>query len=715
LRQNDLRFTRQEAAEFFGSNPAFELSKGDIAALTNRTEGWAAGLQMASASLEDQEDISAFILAFTGSHRYILDYLIEEVLESQSESIQGFLLYTSILDQMCGPLCEAVIGQAIDMSTSSQLVLEELEHKNLFIIPLDDRRQWYRYHRLFSDLLKQRLSVVNPEVKPGLHLRASKWYEGRGLIETAIEHALLSNDTKLAADLIGSSAEATLMKSQVTTFMNWLKQLPAEELRNRPALSVYYSWALLWSGAPLELIEAQISRSDHRQEQSDKFLPLQAFLAIYNGEVDQAASLARQAIEQLPDEDGLLRSLANFILASTYLAKGESERGFHVLEETAQASQRSGNVMIATLVLCELGDESQKHGRLHQAKRLYEQALELATNEQGQLLPVAGKALIGLGDLSREWNDFETGEKQITQGITLAKQWSVLGAFEGYLNLVMLKDAQGKMGEADELITQVRDLAYQFDASEVDDYIVEMFAARRNVAHGNLDAVREWAKVRSTRESESPAEDVRVENLLRTRLRKYENAIVVRLLIAEGNYTEAINLSNQVIAEAKKAKRVFLRIDVEILRAIAHLGDHAAEAAMDSLTNALKLAEPGGFMRVFLDHGNQIIRLLEHAQRTIDEPKLLAYIERLIGAYSLKAENLPEFPRSQVKEIVEPLSGRETEVLQLLPSSLSSTEMAAELSISVNTLRSHLKSIYAKLDAHSRYEAIARSKELGLL
>jgi LuxR family maltose regulon positive regulatory protein len=346
---------------------------------------------------------------------------------------------------------------------------------------------------------------------------------------------------------------------------------------------------------------------------------------------------------------------------------------------------------------------------------LYEQALELATNELGQLLPIAGKALIGLGDLSREWNDFETGEKQITQGIALAKQWSILGAFEGYLNLVMLKDAQGKTSEADELITQVRDLAYQFDASEVDDYIVEMFAARRNVAQGNLDAVREWAKVRSGRENGSPAEDAGVEDLLRSRLRKYENAIVVRLLIAEGNFTEAINLSDQVIAEAVKANRIFLRIDVEILRAIAHWGDRTSEAAMESLTNALRLAEPGGFMRVFLDHGVRIIGLLEQARRRIDEPKLLAYIERILGAYSRKAEKSPEVLRPQVKEIVEPLSERELEVLQLLPSSLSSTEMAAELSISVNTLRTHLKSIYGKLDAHSRYEAIARSKELGLL
>jgi LuxR family maltose regulon positive regulatory protein len=715
LRQNDLRFTRQEAAEFFSANPALKLSQEDIAALTNRTEGWAAGLQMASASLKDQENVSAFILELTGSHRYILDYLIEEVLESQPESIQRFLLYTSILEQLSGSLCDAVIEGLVPPPVSSQQILEELEHKNLFIVPLDNQRRWYRYHRLFSDLLKIRLVQVHPEVKSELHQRASQWYEKANVPNQAIEHAFMADDPARAAELIEGAAEATFMQSQVSTYLNWIKKLPENELRDHPALSVYFSWALLWSGAPFDLVQAHLQRSEEQPDHSVKSLPLQSFLAIYKGEVNQAESLARQALEQLPEEDRLLRSLANFILASTYLARGEKAQGILLLEETARDSKRTGNVMIATLVLCELGDESQKHGNLHQAKDFYQQALELATDEGGQPLPVAGKALIGLGDISREWNDYKTAEAELAQGISLTRHWSVLGTFEGYLNLVTLKDTQGKRGEADQLFSQVQELAYQFDASEVDDFIVEMFAARRNVRYGNYDAVHEWAENRSSVRSESPAGATKAEELLRARLRKYEDAILVRLFIAEGKYGEAIKLADQVIAEAKNAKRVFLQIDVEILRAIAYWKKKSTNAAMDSLTTALSLAEPGGFMRVFIDHGDQIVELLENASSAIESPELQIYLERLLHALSVKAEKLPEMDDGKPKELVEPLSERESDVLHLLPSSLSSTEMAGELSISVNTLRSHLKSIYSKLDAHSRYEAIVRAKELGLL
>jgi len=715
LRQNDLRFTRQEAAEFFGANPDLDLSQDDIAALTNRTEGWAAGLQMAFASLADQPDKSAFILELTGSHRYILDYLIEEVLESQPESIQRFLLYTSILEQLNGPLCEAVIEGLILPPVSSQLILEELEHKNLFIVPLDDQRRWYRYHRLFSDLLKGQLDQIYPEVKPQLHQRASRWYEKEDLSQAAIEHALLADDPARAAQLIEDAAEETFMQSQVMTFLNWLNQLPEKERLNHPVLSVYYSWALLWGGAPFELVEAQITQSDQQLDHSVKSLPLEAFLAIYNGDVDQAESLTRQALEQLPEEDRLLRSLANFILASTFLARGESTKGIHLLEETARDSKRTGNVMIAALVLCELGDESQKYGNLHQAKNFYQQALELATDEHGQPLPVAGKALIGLGDLSREWNDYKTAEVQLSQGLSLTRHWSVLGAFDGYLNLVMLKDSQGERREADQIFSQVRELAYQFDASEVDDFIVEMFAARRNVHYGNFDAVHEWAENRARMRSKSPVGITKAEDYLLSRLQKYEDAILVRLLIAEGKYDQAINLARQVIADAKAANRVLLQIDVETLHAIAYWKADSTIAAMESLTTALRLAEPSGFIRVFIDHGDQIGELLENARDSIEDPKLQTYCQRLLDAYATKAEKLPEKDYNKAEELIEPLSDRELDVLHLLPSSLSSTEMAMELSISVNTLRSHLKSIYAKLEAHSRYEAIARAKELGLL
>jgi LuxR family maltose regulon positive regulatory protein len=612
-------------------------------------------------------------------------------------------------------LCDYLLSDLTDSQTSSQAVLEELEHKNLFIIPLDDRREWYRFHRLFSDLLRQRLVLLYPDRKLLLHQRASQWYEQRGFPEAAIEQAFSAQDHKRAAELIEGSAEAILMQSHVTTLLSWLRRLPLEELQNRPALSVYYAWVLLWSGAPLEAIDAHMSLTASQQSHSAHALPLKAFLEIYNGNVQEALKLSRQALDQLPEEDQLLRSLAYFILASCHLALGETAEGIEILEDTARTSQQAGNVMIATLILCELGDESQKHGHLHQSKRMYKQALDLAKDKQGNQLPVAGKALIGLGDLDREWNQLASAEELLSKGISLAEQWSILGTFEGYLNLVMVKDAQDDRHKADELFSHVHELAYRFDASEVDDYLVEMFAARRNIIHGDLDSVEEWIKTRSMETALAPSKKGESENLLQARLRKYENVILARFLIAKRRFGEALDILEQVKEEAEEADRVYLKIEVQILRAIAFQAQEKSQSAVSTLSNALQLAEPEGFIRVFLDHGTVLAGLLETTITETNDPSLIAYSQKLLDAFSQPADLSMTTPKNEAMGPIEPLSERELEVLHLLSSSLSSTEMASELSISVNTLRSHLKNIYTKLDAHSRYEAIARAKDAGLL
>ena len=715
LRQNDLQFTLDEAAEFLTKNPAFSLTRDDISALTNRTEGWAAGLQMASASLVEQSDVSGFIQAFTGSNRFILDFLIEEVLANQTDEIQDFLLHTSILDHLCGPLCDQLISEFIVLPATSQDTLVELEQKNLFIIPLDDQRKWYRYHRLFADLLRQRLVQLYPERKILLHQRACDWYEMHRFSEEAIEHAFWADDKQRAAELIQEAAETILMQSQVTTLLSWLRKLPPNELQTRPVLSVYYAWVLLWSGAPLEAIDSHLKLAVSRQSHSAYGLPLQAFLEIYNGNVENAIRLSHRALDQLPEEDLLLRSLANFILASSHLARGETEEGITILERTARTSQQVGNVMIATLILCELGDENQKLGQLHQAQRLYEQALEISSTRQGGLLPVAGKALIGLGDLEREWNHLETAEQMTIKGISLAEEWSILGTFEGYINLAIIKDAQGEKHAADQIFSHLHELAYQFDASEVDDYVVEIVAARRNIAHGNLDSVEEWINNRSLDKPKTPIRSDAVDELLQVRLRKYEKSIQARYLVAKGQYDQALTLLDQVLIEAENLGRVFLIIEAEVLRAIAFHAREDQPAALSALRRALQLAEPEGFMRIFLDQGDPLVGLLESTLCEVREPSLVIYIQRLLDSFSQpQTTSLTALPTG-IKVPVEALSARELEVLHLLQSSLSSTEMAGELSISVNTLRSHLKNIYSKLGAHSRYEAIAHAKRIGLL
>lgn len=715
IRQKDLRFTTEEVADFLNQQQIPALSEDDISALTARTEGWAAGLQMAAASLIEQEDISAFIQDFTGSNRFILDYLIEEVLENQPDTIQQFLLYTSILDQLCAALCDYLLNGLIASHAASQVVLEDLEHKNLFIIPLDDQRQWYRYHRLFSDLLRQRLALLYPDNKSQLHKRASIWYEENGYPGTAIEQAFLADDNQRAANLIEDLAEATLMQSQVTTLLSWIQRLPPAELQSRPALSIYHAWALLWSGAPLESIDAHMRLTASQQSHSAQALPLQAFLEIFAGNVQDAIQLSNSALDQLPEGNQLLRSMANFILASCYLALGEYTKGIEILQATARSSRLAGNVMIAALILCELGDEAQKHGNLQQSKRLYSQALDLAQDPQGKPLPVAGKALIGLGDLELEWNHLASAEELLSKGIALAEQWSILGSFEGYLNLMMLKDAQGERQIADELLMHVHELAFQFDATEVDDYMVELFAARRSIVLGDLDSAEEWIKLRALDAPATPAERSEGQNLLRARMWKYEQAIRARYLVAKEYHSEALKLLDQLMEEAEKLERMYLKLEVQIMRAIVFYKQGQRDLATGILRETLQLAMPESYRRVFIDHGTQLSALLEATAEGINEPHLLGYTNELLAAITPSEDASYIAHGNTGRTLIEPLSDRELEVLSLLSSSLSSTEMASELSISVNTLRSHLKNIYTKLDAHSRYEAIARAKTAGLL
>jgi LuxR family maltose regulon positive regulatory protein len=371
--------------------------------------------------------------------------------------------------------------------------------------------------------------------------------------------------------------------------------------------------------------------------------------------------------------------------------------------------------MMAVLVFCELGDQRYKQGRLHQAKTLYQQALELGTNEQGEQLPVAGKALIGLGDITREWNDFENAERFLTDGIALAEQWSVLGTFEGYLNLIMLKDSQGDTRTADEMFSHARELALQFDASEMDDLVVDMFAARRDIALGDLESARLWAEKRNQGIISPGIDNGKFDDLLIARMQKYENIILARLLIAEEQYAQALTLLEQVLPEAIQADRLMLIIEVESLRAIALQALGKKSKAIEVLTKVLRLAEPEGFMRLFVDHGRAIKELLEITRRGEKDKRIIDYIDRLLEAYTPRPGKVETAPSRQMKEIVDPLSDREVEVLRLLPTGLSSTEMAGELTISVNTLRTHLKSIYSKMGVHSRYEAIERARETGLL
>ena len=457
LRQSDLRFTTDEAAAFLNRVMGLNLSPDHVTALESRTEGWIAGLQMASlamqahVSTQGQENVAGYIRAFTGSDRYILDYLIEEVLQRQPESVQTFLLQTSILNHLTGTLCDAVTSSLLEGhgEDAGQAMLERLERVNLFIIPLDNERRWYRYHRLFADLLRSRLHRTHPNLAPTLHRRASKWFEQEGLISQAIGHALNAQDFERAAHLIEQNAEVTLMQGEVATFLRWVAALPDDRIRARPSLCVLHAWMLLLSGQPLEVIESRLQDADVDDELvMGRITALRALIVAFQGQLSRAAELFRQALAQLPQEDRFIRDFVTWILSVSQLSGDDGAADHQAMDEVLRTSQKTGNVMIAVMIMCNQAELYMRQGQLHQAAVIYRRALELATDARGQRRPIAGQALIGLGELHREWNDLDAATRYLTDGIQLTDQWTEVGSLEAYIALARVRQARGDLDGA---------------------------------------------------------------------------------------------------------------------------------------------------------------------------------------------------------------------------------------------------------------------------
>jgi LuxR family maltose regulon positive regulatory protein len=743
LRQSDLRFTTEEAAAFLDQVMGLSLSAQDVAALERRTEGWIAGLQMAAVSTQGQEDVSGFIRALTGSDRYILDYLVEEVLQRQPERVQAFLLQTSILGYLAGPLCDAVTGPSPPGGEGpgegpGQAMLEQLERDNLFLVPLDNERRWYRYHRLFADLLRRRLGRAQPDLVPVLHRRASEWHEQNGMMAEAIDHALSAQDLGRAADLVERIAEETLMRSQVATFLNWVELLPDELVRARPALCVFHAWALLWGGLPLGDVESRLQDVGEDGDLAPGAVAaLRGAMAVFQGQFARAAELCRQALEQLPDDDVLLRSTLAWILSASGVADGDPLAGSRALDEVVRMSQETGNVMVGVQAVCHLAELEMRQGQLGKVQAIYRRALELGTDESGGRLPIAGEALIGLGKLWYEWNDLERALCCLEEGIALCEQWSETAAFDAYIPLAQVRQAQGDVDGARDAIQRAQRIALKTDAFEGDDLLVDLAQARLEVAQGNLRAAMRWAEGRglvpltrsdlalSQSKGQAPSQpkgggegsgrrgdfpEPKESTDFGSRLQKYEHLVLARLLIARDRPGEALALLEPLLPRMEQEGRIDLAIEIQNLRALAFQVQGDVEQALNALGSALSLAEPGGFVRVFVDEGQPMARLLYEATARGIAP---AYAGKLLAAFPL-SEAAPPSPDLSTEQI-EPLSARELEVLRLIAEGLSNREIARQLVLSLPTVKWHTSNIYGKLAVKNRTQAVAKARTLGIL
>ena len=737
LRQDDLRFTLEEAAEFLNEAMGLRLSTDDVAALASRTEGWITGLQMAAVSIQGRDDPAGFVRTFAGSHRYVLDYLMEEVLNQQPAIIQTFLLQTAILDRLTGPLCDAVLGGETGFPISeddqpsrapfllrtpaaSREILEFLDRMNLFVVPLDEERRWYRYHHLFAGLLRRRLQQTQPDAVRVLHHRASTWCEQQGLTAAAIGHALSAEDSQRALQLVERGAESTMMRSELATLQGWLEALPEELIRTRPILWVYQTWALLLSGSPIEVAEARLQDAvdaDPDGSLAGEVMAVRALIATYQRKTALSAELSRRALELLPEDRLFFRSFIAGYLAYDALYSGDLVVARQALEETVRISRRAGNLMNTVLALCHLGDVSMLEGHLYEGRAFYGQALTLAVDDHGQREPIAGLALIGLGQVCILQQDLKNAARHLAEGIELIKRWGEAGAIGGYVGLARIRRVLGDLEGARELIQAAERVATRFDAMTADDEYVASERARLWLAQGDIEAASRWIKEQDLDGEISlyRREKDGTDRVPFNRLAGY--MITARVRLAQDRPDETLQVLRPLRQMVETAGWTLLVGGILILESLAFHRQGNLPEAMDPLARALALAEPEGCMAFFIEEGAPMVELLRHAASRGIAPKfashLLARLETKVSA-TPPAPHAPT-PPPRTQPLVEPLTERELEVLRLLATALSTAEIADELFISIGTVRSHTKRIYAKLNVHRRSDAAQRARELKLI
>jgi len=713
LRLADLIFTRNESEEFLNGLMTLGLEQEEISTLSNLTEGWIAGLQMAAISLRNVDSKADFVQSFSGSNRYILDYLVEEVLRNQSEEVQTFLMKTSVMDRLTGSLCDEVTGQ-----NNSQDLLRNLERDNLFIISLDEERAWYRYHQLFRDLLSKRAKQNFPGEVARLHRLASLWFEKHEVFDDAIEHALAAQDFDRSAELVERTAQSTIIRGEFYIFQRWVHQLPEEIVRKRSNLILYYAWALLVTDAPIETVETWLTSVDTRAEGvACKVYVLRGYLYFMHGEVFQAMQFLQTSLSELPEEDSLFRNIAAWLLSLFSVLTGDFNTASQELEILVQSSLHKGHILFATGALCALAEIHMRLGQFVQAEDDYERALRIA-REFNRRVPIAAKALMGLGELWREWNDLELANRYCLEGIELAKHLREVSAIAGYITLANIRRAKNDKQGSYEAIQKARELALQTETTNLDDLFVELYHAKLDIQSGDCEAAGKWIQARGLEGKTDPALLDQKDNYYCYHILKYELLVLARWNIATNQHDRALILLKMLLEKMEEQGRVHLIVEALLLSSIAHLGLDNLVQAKGCFNRCLELAAPGGYVRLFLDEGPAIRMLLQEA---VKSGTAVEYASKLLAAFEVESTQReggvlePHSQKISSPGLPEPLTEREIELLSLIAEGLSNQEIAQRLFISLPTVKWHTSNIYGKLGVRSRTQAIIQARSLGIL
>jgi LuxR family maltose regulon positive regulatory protein len=727
LRAAELRFTTDEASAFLNQVMALDLPAAEMATLERRTEGWIAGLKLAALSLMGREDVRGFVESFSGDHRYVADYLVEEVLQTQPERIRRFLLDTAILERLSGELCDAVTGES-----GSQPLLEDLERRNLFVVPLDDRREWYRYHHLFADVLQALSLREDPERARALHGRASAWYERHGSTADAVRHAFSAGDPERAAGLLERSWPAMDRSHQAGRWLGRVRALPDALVRARPVLGMGYAWALLNAGeleaaeARLREVEGWLDASEEPGKRPEaaagemvvvdgerfRSLPVElasarVYLAQARGDVPGTAEHARRLLDLIPEGEHARRATGIALLGLAQWGSGELEAAYATFAEALAGMRRAGDTLSAIRGTFVLGDIREAQGRLREAELIYERGLRSATEEAGPAVPETDELYLGLSEVYRERGELDAAAACLLAVTELAGRAEHAGNRQRWCTaMARVREARGELDGALELLREAEGTEVRNPLPRVRP--IAAMKARIRIAQGRVAEAVGWVRARG----------LTVEDGL-SYIREFEHLTLARVLIARHatdgggrSLHEAVSLLARLEAAAVAGGRAGSVIEALMLQALARQALADVPGALDPLARALALAEPEGYLRLFVDEGDRMRDLLRHAAEAgIAGP----YTRRLLAALDAPAQLAAPPGQLPPAGSTPLLTARELVILRLIAAGLRNQEIARQLYISPATVKRHIANAYLKLGVSHRTEALVRANELKLL
>jgi LuxR family maltose regulon positive regulatory protein len=735
---DDLRFTSAEVAQFLSQTMRLTLTPVAIQALEARTEGWVTGLQLAALSLRHGSDRLVIPASSLGQPRYLVDFLAGEVLNRQPEDMRQFLQRSAILDELSGPLCEAVVDPGAPPGFGNAM-LDRLYRANLFLAPLDGQHAWYRYHRLFAEFLLQVEMEAHPDEVPELHRRAAKWFEAQGRLDDAFRHALATGDPEWAAHLMEPYGPALTGTGEADTLTRRIGQLPTTVVRQRPALSLAYAWSLLMAfqldAARLWLEDVKQALADPGFDWEGKGRPSEAELAVcrstlalFNGDMETAGSLLRTVLNEQRADHPLIASIADFNRGLYAILHGDTAQAIEALRAASRTARLAHSPLTQVVSMCQMAEMQALQGQLSQALATLQKARLISERPDGSPLPITGIVDSTVGEILRERDQLKEARLAVERGIWLTQNWWSLSGLSGMISLARVLQSQGDPDGAQALLTEASRLALSREASQWDDVIVCACGTRLALQRGDLAAAVQWWQKSGLLDAPSALDR-----------ETYPYHVYEYLLLTEARYRYALGqdtgeesqlhhsleLLQSVLPDAERYRRTTSVIEIGVLQALVlyELGED--QEAVQKLAGALALGEPEGYRRIFLDEGRTMAALLARCRARKPEPGVYLptpqYLQNLLDIAQLEAgmaalADQPIAARTRTPDgLPVSLSAREVEVLGLIADGRSNQEISAELYLALNTVKRHIYNIFTKLDVKNRTQAVTRARQLGLI